>query len=143
MRKPLGLIITATLVFASLSAADLTITFTAKSKSMMGSGSTGTEIHYYTSAYQMTRGVDSKQDQLVDYGQGISYMIDHKKKTIAKISFDDAMAAMDSMNQAQPSGGNAMMASMFGDPSNFKVEKMGNEKVADRDCQGWHIMARE
>jgi len=138
MKIVLGLAVAAALVCASVSAADLTITFTSKSKGMLGSGNSGTEIHYYTSTFQMTRRVESKQDQLVDYDQGISYSIDHKKKTIAKISFDDALAALDSMKQA-PGGASGMMSSMFGDPNDCKVEKMTMEKVADRNCQGWHV----
>lgn len=43
----------------------------------------------------MTRGVETRLDQLVDFSQGLMYTIDHKKKTIDKLSFDDAMTALD------------------------------------------------
>jgi len=139
MNRRLGLAVAATLLFVYVSATDLTITFNMKAKGMLGSGTSGTEIHYYTSAYQLTRGVESKQDQLVDFDKGITYSIDHKKKTIAKLSFDDAMAALDSLNQAQSGGASTLMASLFGDPNDVHVEKMGMVKVADHNCQGWHI----
>jgi len=138
MKAGMVIALAGALVFGRLSAADLSITFNAKSKVMMSSAKSGTEIHYYSATRQLTKGVDTGQDQLVDYQQGISYLIDHKKKTIEKISFDDAAAALDSLNQAS-GGGKGMMASLFGDPNDCKVEKTGVEQVAGRTCQGWHI----
>jgi hypothetical protein len=137
MRAGLILAMAAALVFGSLSAGDLTITFATKGKAMAGSGGGGSEIHYYSPNYQMTRNPDAQHDTLVDFTKGITYVIDHKKKTITRITFDDAVAALDSLNQA---GSNTMMASLFGDPNNCKVEKTGVEKILDRNCQGWHIM---
>lgn len=140
MKPSLVLALAGTLTVGFLAAGDLTITFTSKAKGMMAGGKSTTEVHYYTSAYQMDQGVDTKQDSLVDFQKGITYHIDHKKKTVEKISFDDAMDAMESLNKSQGGGGAAsMMAKFFGDPNDVKVEKLGTEKVADRNCQDWHI----
>jgi len=138
MRLRLVFALAATLLFGSLSATDLTITFTSSRKGMGGVAS-GTEIHYYSSAYLMTRAVEKKQDLLVDLQKGISYNIDHPKKTIRMISFDDAMAAVGSMNQPKDDATNKLMATMFGDPKAVKVTRLGNEKIAGRDCQAWEI----
>jgi hypothetical protein len=129
----------ATLIFGSLSAADLTITFLSTKKGVGSAAAPGTELHYYSSTFLMTRTVAARQDVLVDFQQGISYNINHPKKTIAKVSFDDAMAAMGAMNQASNPAANQMMASMFGDPNSVKVTKLANEKIAGRDCQAWQI----
>ena len=130
--------LSAALLVGSLSAADLTITFTATRKGM-GGGGAGTEIHYYSASNLMTRAVEQKQDVLVDFQHGITYTISHPKKTIDKLSFDDAMSAMAAMDQTKNGAANQMMASMFGDPSAVKVTRLPNEKIAGRDCQAWEI----
>ena len=128
------------LAVGTLSAGDLTITFNTKAKAMIGGGRSGTEIHYYSSAYQMTRGVDTRLDQLVDFSQGLMYSIDHKKKTIDKLSFDDAMTALDSLKEGEAgAGAGKLMAKFMGDPNDVAVEKKGTEQVAERTCQDWHI----
>jgi hypothetical protein len=139
MRLRLVLALAATLAFGSLAAADLTLTFNSTGKGPMGTGGTGTEVHYYTSEFQMVRNEKEKRDTLVDFKQGISYTIDHKKKVISKISFEDAMAALEGLSAAQPEGLGAMMGAMFGDPNDVKVEKGGQETVAGRACTAWTI----
>jgi len=138
MKLRLVYALAATLLFGSLSAADLTITFTSTRKGM-GGGAAGTEIHYYSPAHMMTRAVENKQDTLVDFQKGVTYSIDHPKKTIMMISFDDAAAAMASLNQPKDDAASKMMANMFGDPSAVKVTRLANEKIAGRDCQAWEI----
>ena len=128
----------ATLLFGSLAASDLTITFTATRKGM-GGGAPGTEIHYYNPGFMLTRSVEAKHDVLVDFQHGISYSISHPKKTIEKMAFDDALSAMSTMNASKNAAANQMMASMFGDPDAVKVTRLGNEKIAGRDCQAWEI----
>lgn len=139
MKNALFLGLAATLALGPIAAADLTITFNTKAKAMMGSAHDGTEVHYYTTAFQMTRGVDTKMDNLVDYGQGMTYTIDHKKKTIDKLSFDDAMDALDALKEGPAGGAAKVMAKFMGDPNDVKVEKRGTETVAGRTCQGWHV----
>jgi hypothetical protein len=106
---------------------------------MTGAATTGTEIHYFTAAELMIRGVDSGQDQLVDFQKGIIYHIDNKKKVISKLAFTDAMTAMASVNQPSNEAAMKTMATMFGDPNACSVVKTGNEQIAGRNCQSWHI----
>lgn len=134
MRLRLVLAMAATLAFATLSATDLTITF-----NTTGKGGGGTEIQYYSSNFHKSRNDSQQRDTLVDFQQGISYVIDHKKKQISRISFDDAMAALDSMNSKLPEGMGAMMGAMFGDPNDCQVEKKGTETVAGRTCTIWSV----
>jgi hypothetical protein len=129
------------LLAASLAANDLTLTFTATGKGMLGGGKATTEVHYYTPEHTLIQGVDTKIDSLVDFPKGITYGIDHKKKVITQISFDDAMAALDQLDAGKGKSGGmgAMMGNLFGDPNDVKVEKGGKETVAGRDCQDWKI----
>ena len=138
MKSRLLCALAATVVAGSLAAADLTITFTSTKKGM-GGGASGTEIHYYNPSFMMTRAVDQKQDVLVDFQKGINYNINHPKKTIDKMTFDDAISAMGAMNQAKNAQANQAMAAMFGDPNAVKVTKLPNEKIAGHDCQAWEI----
>ncbi|WP_005037928.1 DUF4412 domain-containing protein [Holophaga foetida] len=117
----------------TLGATDLTIAFKVEGKSLMG-GKTTTETHYYTSKYQMVRNESSKTDSLVDYEKATTYTIDHDKKKIAMMRMDDALAAMESMDQQSPGAMKGVMGAMFGDASKCTVEKMGTEAVAGRTC---------
>jgi len=132
-------VLAAILLFGALSAADLTITFESSKKGMGSAAKPGTEIHYYTSSFLLTRAVDARQDVLVDFQQGINYSINHPKRTIGKISFDDALAAMDAMADRMPAAANPFLASMFGDPSQVNVSRLGEEQIAGRTCQAWRI----
>lgn len=138
MRLRLVLTLAATLAFGALSAADLTITFTTTGKGP-GGGSGGSEVHYYTGAFNLVKNDKARRDNLVDFKKGVTYAIDHKKKTIEKLSFDDAFAALDTVNAQMPEGLGAMMGALMGDPNDVKVENRGTEAVAGRTCQVWFI----
>lgn len=126
---------------ACLPASDLTITYTATSKGMWASGGGGTEVHYYNSKFLLNRNEAAKRDSLVDFEKGISYSIDHKKKTIDMVKLADALAALEGLSQAQPEGMGALMGTMFGDPNEVKVEKLDTETIAGRKCQKYNIKA--
>ena len=129
-------------ICSALAAGDLTITFDATTKGMMGTGSKGQEVQYYTADFNLVRNEKTQTDTLVDFQKGITYLIDHKKKRIQQISFDDALAAMDAMSsksKAQASGAAAMMGKLFGDPDDVKVEPGGSETVAGHACQDYRI----
>jgi hypothetical protein len=126
----------AALAFGSLAAADLTITYTATAK---GLGKGGTEIQYFTPKFHLTSNEEAKTEALVDFEKGISYTIDHKKKTIQMLRMEDALDALEGLNQAQPEAMAGIMAGMFGNPNEVKVEKLDREQVAGRDCQKYLI----
>ena len=139
MRIGLALSLSAILAFGSLAAADLTITFKTSRKGPMGGDGAGSEIHYYSPEFNLVRNAKDQRDALVDFRTGTTYSIDHKKKVVGKLTFDDAFAAMDSLGKAQPAGMGQMMGAMFGDPNDCKVTKGGTETIAGRTCQDWDI----
>jgi hypothetical protein len=123
-------LLTSSLVMAG----DLTILFTSKSKGMLGS-TTGTETHYFSANSQMVKNDATKIDSLVDYAKGISYTIDHKKKTVQMLKWDDAAAAMDGLSQSVPKeGAKNIMDSMLGNPNDVSVDDSGAEVVAGHTC---------
>jgi hypothetical protein len=129
----------AVLLAGPASSTDLTITFNVIRMEPGDPGGARTEIHYISEAYRLTRGVESRQDQLVDFQKGMTYTIDHKEKTISKLSFDDLMAAMEAVNQSLSQNPGQSMAPLLGDPSDCKVERLGSEDVIGRHCQIWRI----
>lgn len=128
------------LVSTAVFAGDLTITMNARSKGPMGTGSTGVQTHYYSSKFMRMNDPGAKRDTLMDYGTMTSYIIDHKKKVIQKMTFEDAMAAMNQAPSRDREGMSEMMSKMFGDPNNFKVTEEGKETVAGRACTKYKIM---
>jgi hypothetical protein len=139
MKKTVKLLLTAGLTAISLYAGDLTIAYNSKGKGPGGGKTDGGEIHYYSSKFQRTNNEGSKTDSLVDYQTLTTYTINHAKKLIQKLTFEDAMAAMEGMQSQMPEGMGAMMGSFFGDPNNFKVEDLGKETVAGRNCKKYKI----
>jgi hypothetical protein len=121
-------------------AGDLTIVMTAKGKGPMGFSNSGKEVHLYSAkAYRINR-ESTQMDTLVDFSEMVTYTINHKKKLIQRVSFDDAIAMMEEVQKQAPEGMEGMMNMMFGDPSNFKVEELGTETVAGRKCQRHRII---
>ena len=139
MKKTIMLMLFAAVTAVSLCAGDLTVTFNSKGKGPMGTKSDGIETHYYSSKFQRVNNAGSKIDSLVDYQSFTTYTINHGKKLIQKMTLDDAMAAMESMQAQMPEGLGAMMGSFFGDPNNFKVEELGKETVIGRSCKKCRI----
>lgn len=139
MRSLLRGVVLAGLSVLSALAGDLTIEMTSKGKGPMGSGSSGKQVQYFSAKAHRTNSESSQTDTMVDYGDMITYIINHKKKTISKMSLEDAMAAMENANQQMPEGMAGMMNAMFGDPDQFKVEELGNETVAGRTCKKYRI----
>jgi len=125
------------LVFATTAAiaGDLTITFQSK-----GAAKTeGTETHYYSATHHRTNNDASNIDTLVDYQSLTTYTINHGKKLIQKLSLEDALASMESVQAEMPEGMGAMMGGLFGDPSNCKVEEVGSEVITGRKCKKYKI----
>lgn len=117
----------------SLCATDLTITFQVETKSLLG-GKTTSEIHYYTPRFQLVRKEFDKIDSLVDYEKATTYTIDHEKKTISMMRMDDAIAALEAMDQQAPNTMDKLMATMVGDVEEYSVETEGAEVIAGRKC---------
>ncbi len=135
MKKTVKFLLAAAVAAVSMYAGDLTIAFNSKGKGPMGTKTDGIETHYYSSKFQRINNAGSKIDTLIDYQTLTTYTINHGKKLIQKMTFDDAMAAMEAMQTQMPEGLGAMMGSFFGDPNNFKVEELGKEVIVERSCK--------
>lgn len=122
-------------------AGDLTIT-------MKGSGkyNEGKSIQYMSSDFTRTNHEGTRRDQMVDYRAGVSYQIDHGKKKIEKMSFEDLAAASEAM-EAQMAQLKEQMAEMpeflkktMGDPNKFSLDELGKDTVAGRKCNAYHMV---
>lgn len=139
MIRMLKAVFSVLLVSSVALASDLTITVSAHTKSMMGSGSTDVQTHYYSPKFMRMNDPGAQRDTLMDYGTMTNYIIDHKKKLIQKMTFEDAMALMSQASSQRKEGMSEMMNKMFGDPNNFKVTEEGKETVAGRSCTKYRI----
>jgi hypothetical protein len=126
------------LVSSAAIAGDLTITMNTHGKGMGSSNSVQT--HYYSSKFMRMNDPGTQQDTLMDYGTMTSYIINHKKKLIQKMTFQDAVDAMNEASSQNQEGMSAMMNMMFGDPNNFKVTEEGKDTVAGRSCNKYKII---
>lgn len=139
MKKATTFLLAACLAAVSMCAGDLTITFNSKGKGPMGGKTDGVETHYYSSKFQRINNEGSKIDSVVDYQTFTTYTVNHSKKLVQKLSFEDAMTAMEGLQAQMPEGIGAMMGSLFGDPNNFKVEELGKDTVVERSCKKYKI----
>ena len=128
------------LISTAALAGDLTITMNARGKGPMGSGSSGVQTHYYSAKFMRINDPGAQRDTLMDYGTMTNYIIDHKKKLIQKMTFQDAIDVMNEASSQAPEGMSRMMTMMFGDPNNFKVTEEGKETVAGRSCIKYRIV---
>lgn len=120
-------------------AGDLTLTMSTHGKGPVGSGSSGVQTHYYGAKFMRMNDPGAQRDTLMDYGTLTNYIIDHKKKLIQKMTFQDAIDVMNEASKQDQEGMSAMMNMMFGDPNNFKVTEEGKETVAGRACTKYKI----
>ena len=115
----------------SLAAGDLKITFNTEAKMLVTVKAT--EVHHYTEKFFLARNEKDKMDILTDYTTFTQYTINHKKKTIEKITVDDMIELMDRMAGQGGLGGGG------DDNPSISVEKAGTETVADRNCEKWRV----
>lgn len=115
-------------------AGDLTI-------AMTGSGKTGgPHTQYWSTKFMRTNNPGTGSDVLVDYEKGITYTIDHKKKVIQKMAWDDLEAAVEGMSRQFKDLPPAVLAMMPGGAGGeVVVEDEGKEAVVGRTCRKWKI----
>lgn len=138
MKVPMRL--TAVLLLSALAslAGDLTITMKA-----FGKYNEGLQTQMWSSRYQRTNMPAQQRDSLVDYEQGIIYTIDHKKKTIDFMTWDDLEAAAEgaaAMMKDMPAFVLKMMPG-GGGGGDISVEDEGKEPVAGRTCRKWKFLS--
>jgi len=141
MKKYILAALAAAAMAGQLFAGDLKITYKQETKSM-ATMQKSEAVHYYSSRFQRVNNNQEKMDSLTDFKDFTTYQIDHKKKTISKITLDDALKAMKLASaQAQnidPQTKN-MMEAMFGGSGPAKTEKLGKATIAGRTCDKWKI----
>ncbi|MDR1841532.1 MAG: DUF4412 domain-containing protein [Holophagales bacterium] len=123
-----------------IAAGDLTITFKTENKNPM-STSKSTEVQYYSNQYHRTNNDQEKNDTLMDYKKSAMFIIDHKKKTISKLTLDDAVKMTEATASMYDAETREMMKKMLGAGSNDKVavKKVGKEVILGRNCDKWEI----
>jgi len=124
-----------------LFAGDLKITYKQETQAMTTTQKSEV-VHYYSSRFQRVSNNQEKTDSLTDYKDFTMYQIDHKKKTISKITLDDMVKAMklvSAQTQNLDPQTKKMMEAMFGSGGTVKTEKLGKATVAGRSCDKWKI----
>ena len=92
MRRLLTSALAIAFFLPNLLAGDLTLTM-----ATTGRGNEGRQTHLWSSKYMRINHSEGQRDTLVDFGQGIHYTIDHKKKVIQKMSWEDLEAGLEGM----------------------------------------------
>jgi hypothetical protein len=117
----------------SLLAGDLTITSQVTGKGAFAKD--GTQVQLLSSSRMRMNHSTSKNDSLVDYGKGVIYSIDHGKKVVTRMTFQDMQEAMDAMEQQMAGMPEFVTKMMFGDVSEIRVEPLGEETILGRRCK--------
>jgi hypothetical protein len=125
----------------SLFAGDLTITYKVKASTMLVVRNTVTLVEYHSSNFKRVSNQKAKNDVIFDYNDLIKYSIDHKKKTIGKLSLDDVNKCLEMVTQYQEEYPEEVinMGGFLGDRGFESVEKTGEAKILNRMCEEWIV----
>lgn len=128
--------LTLIVLFASLSAlaADLTLTMTG-----IGKGHEGVQTQYWSSKYMRINHGASQVDSLVDFEKGVTYTINHKKKLIQQMSWDDLEVALEGMAEKMKDMPAFALKLMGGGDTTVTTEEQGMETILGRKCKKWKI----
>jgi len=118
----------------SLLAGDLTVTMAST-----GRGNVGKQTHLWSAKYMRINHPEGQRDTLVDFGQGVHYTIDHKKKVIQKMSWEDLEVAMEGMAEKMKNLPAFAQKLMGGGEAQVTVEEQGSETILGRKCKKWKI----
>jgi len=124
------------LLFASLSvlAADLTLTMTGT-----GKGHEGEQTQYWSSKFMRVNHPANQMDSMVDFEKGVSYTINHKKKLIQLMSWDDLEASMEAMAEKMKDLPPFAQKLMGGGDATVTAEEQGSETILGHKCKKWKI----
>jgi hypothetical protein len=134
MKAPMRL--TVLLLLASLSAwaADLTLTMTGT-----GKGHEGEQTQYWSSKFMRINHAASQVDTMVDFEKGITYTINHKKKVLQRMSWDDLEASMEAMAEKMKDLPAFAQKLMGGGDATVTAEEQGSETILGRKCKKWKV----
>ncbi|WLT32119.1 DUF4412 domain-containing protein [Geothrix sp. PMB-07] len=119
---------------ATLLAGDLSITM-----SGTGKGHEGEQTQYWSSKFMRTNHGASQIDSMVDFEKGVSYTINHKKKLIQQISWDDLEASLEAMADKMKDLPLFAQKMMGGGDNTVTAEPQGTETILGRTCKKWKI----
>lgn len=134
MRRLLTSALAIAFFLPSLLAGDLTLTMAST-----GRGNVGKQTHLWSAKYMRINHPEGQRDTLVDFGQGVHYTIDHKKKVIQKMSWEDLEVAMEGMAEKMKNLPAFAQKLMGGGEAQVAVEEQGSETILGRKCKKWKI----
>jgi hypothetical protein len=118
----------------SLLATDLTLTQTGT-----GRDHEGELTQLWSSQFMRINHPGSQVDFLVDFTQGVSYSINHKKKLIQKMNWDDLEDAAEAFAQKLKRLPPPVLKAMGASDAPVTVEEQGSEMILGRECRKWKI----
>jgi len=134
MRRLIAPALALALFFPSLLAGDLTLTM-----ATTGRGHEGKQIHLWSSKYMRINHPEGQRDTLVDFTQGVHFTIDHKKKVIQKMSWEDLETAMEGMAERMKAMPAFAQKLMGGGDAQVTAEEQGSETILGRKCKKWKV----
>lgn len=125
----------ATLLSAfNLLAADLTLAQTST-----GPGHEREQTQLWSGRFMRINQPGCQADFLVDFTQGVSYNIDHRKKLIQKLSWDDLEIAAEAFGEKLKKLPPLVLRVMGVNDVAVTVEAQGSEILLGRECRKWKI----
>lgn len=134
MRKVASALAALVLSAVGLLATDLTLTQTTTSHSQDAE-----QTQLWSSRFMRINQPEGHMDLLVDFAQGVSYTIDHEKKVIQKITWDDLELATEAFGKKLRGLPPLVQQVMGINNASVTVEDRGTEPVLGHECRRWRI----
>ena len=119
----------------SLLATDLTLNQTSTDH-----GHEGEQTQLWSSRYMRINQPGNQVDFLVDFSQGVSYTIDHRRKVIQKMNWDDLEIAAEAFGEKMKRLPPLILKAMGANDAPIAVVDQGSEILLGRECHKWRIV---
>lgn len=119
----------------SLLASDITLNQTS-----IDHGHEWEQIQLWSSRYMRINQPGNQMDFLVDFTQGVSYYIDHDKKLIQKMNWDDLEIAEKVLGEKLKNLPPLIQKALGANDAPVSVVDQGSEIILDRECHKWKIV---
>lgn len=134
MRMISAAMVAALLSAVCLLAGDLTLTQTGT-----GRDHEGKQTQLWSSRFMRINHPGGQVDVLADFNQGVSYNIDHKRKLIQKMSWDDLEVAAEAFGEKLKKLPPLVLQVMGVSEAPVTVADQGSEVLLGRECRTWKI----
>lgn len=134
MRPVASAIAALVLSAVGLLATDLTLTQTTTSHSHAVE-----QTQLWSSRFMRINQPEDQLDLLVDFAQGVSYTINHEKKVIEKITWDDLELATEAFGKKLRGLPPLVQQVMGINNASVTVEDRGSESLLGHECRRWRI----